>query len=126
MRLKVLRLEIILLKQYDSGEKEISVEDYTGSEAELGIYSYLNLFTAASDGETYLAPNTRLRRKGSSESVLGKNVLFTWNLNKILNLTTNYSKTVRELTELGKSLLLIWRAHNNLDLQKGTSLEDIT
>jgi hypothetical protein len=29
-------------------------------------------------------------------------------------------------TELGKSLLLIGREHNNLDLQKGTSSEDIT
>ena len=73
-----------------------------------------------------MAPNTRLRRKGSSESALGQNILFTWNLKKILNLTTNYSKTVRELTEFGKSLLLIWREHNNLDLQKGTKLEDIT
>ncbi len=114
-----------LLKQYDSGEREISVEDYTGSEAEVGIYAYLNLFTAASDGETYLAPNTRLRRKGSSESSLGQNILFTWNLKKILNLTGNYSKTVRELTDFGKSLLLTWREHNNLDLQRGTSLEDI-
>jgi len=61
----------------------------------------------------------------SFESALGKSLILTWNLKKILNLTTNYSKTVRELTELGKSLLLTWREHNNLDLQKGTSLEDI-
>jgi hypothetical protein len=115
-----------LLKQYNSGEREISVEDYTRSEAEIGIYAYLNLFTAASDGETYLAPNTRLLRKGSPDSALGKSLSFTWNLKKILNLTTNYSKTVRELTELGKDLILTWREYNNLDLQKGTSLEDIT
>ncbi len=124
-----------LLKQYSSGEREISSEDYTGSEAELGMYAYFNLFTAASDGETYLAANTKLNKKQSNssdqhlqlsfESALGKSLILTWNLKKILNLTTNYSKTVRELTELGKSLLLTWREHNNLDLQKGTSLEDI-
>jgi len=114
-----------LLKQYDSGEREISAKDYTGSEAEVGIYSYLNLFTVASDGETYLAANTKLQRNLSLEVSLGKSLNFTWSLKKILNLTANYSKRVRELTELGRDLLLTWREHNNLDLQKGTSLEDI-
>ncbi len=115
-----------LLKQYSSGEREISTEDYTGSEAEMGMYAYLNLFTAASDGETYLAATTKVRRNNSYDIATGRSLNFTWNLKKILNLTTDYSKTVRQLTDFAKELLLVWREHNNLDLQKGTSLEDIT
>ena len=115
-----------LLKQYRFEGKEISSDDYTGSEAEVGVYAYLNLFTAASDGSTYLAANTKVNRAQSSEVATGRGLSFGWNLKKVISLTYNYSRTVRTLSDLGKELLLVWREHNNLDLQRGTSLEDIT
>ena len=114
-----------LLKQYRFEEREISPDDYTESEAEIGIYAYLNLFTAASDGSTYLAANTKVNRARSSEIATGRGLSFGWSLKKVVSLTYNYSRTVRKLSDLGKDLLLVWREHNNLDLQKGTKLEDI-
>ena len=55
------------------------------------------------------------------EQLINKTLL---KLDEYLSRINKFS--VRELTEFGKSLLLIWREHNNLDLQKGTKLEDIT
>jgi len=114
-----------LLKQYRFEERKISPDDYTGSEAEVGVYAYLNMFTAASDGSTYLAANTKVNRNRFSEVATGRSLSFGWRLKNVISLTYNYSRTVRKLSDLGKDLLLVWREHNGLDLERGTKLEDI-
>ncbi len=113
-----------LLKSYLMGSREISSEDYTNSEAEVRMYAYLNLFSAVSDGETYVVSNTKVRR-GNQNAVYGRNLIFALK-NKEIILTEDYTLKTRRLTDFGKELLLVWREHNKLDLQKGTSLEDIT
>jgi|TARA_Y100000310_G_scaffold151105_1_gene150619 hypothetical protein len=113
-----------LFKQYRFEEREISPDDYTGSEAEVGVYAYLNLFTATSDGSTYLAANTKVKRNQSSEVATGRSLAFSWRLNEVIILMYDYSQTARILSDFGKELLLAWREHNNIHLQKGTRLED--
>jgi len=116
-----------LLKQYRFEEREISPEDYTGSDAEIGLYAYLNLFTVVSDGSTYVASTSKIMRSEPRREVaIGRSVSFSWTLKKVLNMTYSFTTGSRKLSDLGKDLLLVWREHNNLDLQKGTSLEDIT
>jgi len=114
-----------LLRQYRYEEKEISINDYTDSEAEVGLYAYLNLFTVVSDGSTYVVSTNKINRNLQSTEVSnGRSISFGWTL-KGLALTYNFTTGSRNLSELGKDLLLVWREHNGLDLERGTKLEDI-
>jgi hypothetical protein len=114
-----------LLRNYDSGSKELSHEDYTGSEAENSLYDYLNLFKCISDGETYVLSTKKQKRHLKTPScAYGYSINFSFRT-RDLTLTDKFTTGSRKLSDFGKEVLLFWREHNNLDLQRGTKLEDI-